>query len=384
MAARWIWATTARTRYAWFSNNVEIPGNITLPNEMRSVQPNVTGQPEDVYATSPWRAPGSAPVFGSGCGVAGGSNEFYLNGGGITGYKQGMDGLQLPKHGKPEVWKRGETAEIAWAIAANHGGGYSYRICPSDGVVNEECFQAHPLDFAGETADILYPNGTRITFPLSITRTGTSPPGSQWARDPIPGCYTCDAYQTCGAPLAPVSGTGDNCHAMTTEPTCEATIGEFGNNCTWYSTYGCYDKPPPDTTCAPLTTEAACKATTGRSGNTCQWYAGGKGQNKCYDTAPKSKSPAKIWDAQVDCYGECDGAASSKASGQCPEGTTVYPSPTADDAFSGFGKGGWEWSIADQVKVPSDLKPGPYLLSWRWDCEESTQVWQNCADLIVE
>ena len=108
---------------------------------MRSVQPNVTGQPADVYVTSPWRAPGSAPVFGSGCGVAGGSKDMYLNGGSIKGYTQGMDGLQLPKVGKPEVWKRGDTVEIAWAVTANHGGGYSYRVCPADGVVNEACFQ---------------------------------------------------------------------------------------------------------------------------------------------------------------------------------------------------------------------------------------------------
>ena len=27
------------------------------------------------------------------------------------------------------------------------------------------------------------------------------------------------------------------------------------------------------------------------------------------------------------------------------------------------------------------MAPGSYLLSWRWDCEESTQVWQNCADV---
>jgi hypothetical protein len=105
----------------WFSNNVEIPGNVSLPNDMRSVQLNVTGA-KDVYATSPWRAPGSAPVFGSGCGVGGGSDDFYLNGGGITDpFTQGMDGLKLPKVGNPEVWKRGETAEIAWAISANHG-----------------------------------------------------------------------------------------------------------------------------------------------------------------------------------------------------------------------------------------------------------------------
>lgn len=56
---------------------------------MRTLQLNVTGQPADVYATSPWRAPGSAPVFGSGCGVAGGSKDVYLNGGSIVGYPQG-------------------------------------------------------------------------------------------------------------------------------------------------------------------------------------------------------------------------------------------------------------------------------------------------------
>ena len=61
---------------------------------MRSLQLNVTGQPFDVYATSPWRAPGSAPVFGSGCGVAGGSKDVYLNGGSIRGYPQG-DGYSL-------------------------------------------------------------------------------------------------------------------------------------------------------------------------------------------------------------------------------------------------------------------------------------------------
>ncbi len=29
---------------------------------------------------------------------------------------------------------------------------------------------------------------------------------------------------------------------------------------------------------------------------------------------------------------------------------------------------------SDEVEVPSDLPAGKYLLSWRWDCEESTQV----------
>lgn len=40
--------------------------------EWRSVNGNVNGGKGDVFATSPWRAPGTAKVYGSGCGAAGG------------------------------------------------------------------------------------------------------------------------------------------------------------------------------------------------------------------------------------------------------------------------------------------------------------------------
>jgi hypothetical protein len=339
----------------WFSNNVEIPGAISLPNDMRSLQLNVTGQPQDVYATSPWRAPGSAPVFGSGCGVGGGSNETFLNGGVIVpASQQGMDGLDLPPVGAPEVWTRGATAEIAWAIAANHGGGYSYRLCPNDGraTVDEACFQAHPLDFAGNTSEILHADGTRIAFPLRTTRVGTTPAGSEWARDPIPQCYVCDAYAACGAPLAPAPGPAN--------------------------------KRAP-TACDPVSSEAACEATKGAGGNACSWYAP---KRLCYDAdAPKPKpNAASIWEAQVQCYGMCAGAGASKAAGSCAAGGVPpsMPPPLPPPQYSGYGKGGFDWSVADKVKVPSDLAPGKYLLSWRWDCEESTQVWQNCADIVLE
>ena len=39
--------------------------------------------------------------------------------------------------------------------------------------------------------------------------------------------------------------------------------------------------------------------------------------------------------------------------------------------------------IVDQVRVPEDLEPGRYVLGWRWDCEESNQIWQSCADLTI-
>ena len=38
-------------------------------------------------------------------------------------------------------------AEVTWQVRNNHGGGYSYRLCPADVLLSEECFQDHPLDF---------------------------------------------------------------------------------------------------------------------------------------------------------------------------------------------------------------------------------------------
>jgi hypothetical protein len=49
-----------------------------------------------------------------------------------------------------------------------------------------------------------YPNGSRVEMPLRMTTEGTFPAGSQWARDPIPECYICDAYKSCGSPLKPI------------------------------------------------------------------------------------------------------------------------------------------------------------------------------------
>ena len=39
--------------------------------------------------------------------------------------------------------------------------------------------------------------------------------------------------------------------------------------------------------------------------------------------------------------------------------------------------------IVDKVHIPATLAPGKYVLGWRWDCEESTQVWSSCSDLTI-
>lgn len=284
----------------WFTNNIEIPGEPTLPHYARSVQLDVTGGEKDVYKTSPWRAPGTAQVLGSGCGSAGGGPVLYMNGGyPPKGIEQGMDGIDLPKM-TPTVWKRGSVQEVAWSISANHGGGYVWRLCKNDGInkVNEECFQKGILKFVGDTSYLVYSNGTKSAeFKMTKVSEGTYPEGSEWARGPVPSCYDCDAYTKCGTPLKPVPG--------------------------------------------PVQSD---------------------------------------WNNQVTCYAMCDGAGSSKATGSCPAKTQF---PEALPGISGFGKNVWDWGVADKVQIPSNIEAGEYLLSWRWDCEESTQVWQNCADITI-
>lgn len=39
--------------------------------------------------------------------------------------------------------------------------------------------------------------------------------------------------------------------------------------------------------------------------------------------------------------------------------------------------------IVDTVAIPKGLTPGEWVLGWRWDCEESTQVWSSCSDVTI-
>jgi len=42
-----------------------------------------------------------------------------------------------------------------------------------------------------------------------------------------------------------------------------------------------------------------------------------------------------------------------------------------------------KWAVEDKVKVPMDIAPGEYVLSYRFDCEQTSQVWSMCADIKV-
>ena len=110
-----------------------IPGPPTLNDSMyRTVNVGISSGPGDWTRIMPWRSPGSAPVLGSGCGVAGGGNLRQSNGGWPpTGMAQGADPLATLPKGNTTVWKAGSVVEVAWGQWTNHGGGYSCALAAS-------------------------------------------------------------------------------------------------------------------------------------------------------------------------------------------------------------------------------------------------------------
>ena len=76
----------------------------------------------------------------------------------------------------------------------------------------------------------------------------------------------------------------------------------------------------------------------------------------------------------------------------CPQDKGTFPMCSQTQgwpcSYDGSGQGvcSGDWTaglIADQVIVPENIKPGKYVLGWRYDCEETAQVWQNCADVNI-
>jgi hypothetical protein len=39
-------------------------------------------------------------------------------------------------------------------------------------------------------------------------------------------------------------------------------------------------------------------------------------------------------------------------------------------------------AIVDVVRVPQ-VPPGDYVVRWRWDCEQSPQIWSGCGDITI-
>jgi len=277
--------------------------------------------PNDIYRHNPWRAPGYAPVADV-CGFAGGTpwganapeEGVYVN---TSFAHHGMRGSELPPMPTGTVWKIGGEANVTWNVRNNHGGGYSYRLCPATEPLTEACFQAHPLEFVPERQAILYADGHLVAVPTQIRQfvtEGTFPQGSMWSRLPIPA-----------------SGLGPRClpgpnDTNATPNGCMEWEGRSNFN-------GHVNGP-----CVP------CPET---PGSDCSRCSNPGNDDPKHPFAPKTPATAFT-----------------------PPASGVAEAP--------------EQNIFDVLKVPADLKPGDYLLGFRYDCEGTAQVWSNCADITLE
>jgi len=274
----------------------------TLPDYARSVNRNATRFSElDIYRHNPWSAPGSAPVADA-CGLAGGSPwasnngeaGFYVN---TSHSRHGQRGSTLPALPSDAQWKIGGEARVSWQVRNNHGGGYSYRLCPASEELSEDCFQRYPLDFVPEKAGLLFDDGSNMTIKPVLVSEGTHPKGSMWARIPV----------------AP---------------------GKLGPYCS----AGPRDDPAAPHSCAAANnpkTPCGCTPCPQTPGSDC---------SRC-DNCDDASFPPFMH------------------KGQPVQGVNPVV------------------GIMDTLKVPADLKPGKYVLGWRYDCEATAQVWSNCADI---
>jgi len=235
------------------------------------------GAPDDFFYYSPWRRPGSAPVIDT-CGIAGGRLPGQGAGGfgaqyqNTTHAKLGDRGSKLAPMPSQASWKVGATVDVAWTLQANHGGGYSYRLCPLGSELDEDCFKRTPLPFVGGQSWFRWggAGGKVHYYNRTTVSEGTSPPGSMWAMNPIPRSWRNDDGSW---------GAGSN-----------------------------------------------------------QMQTGEGFQPLCEE----------------------------KAEFTC---TNMW--------------GPYNLEIFDKVAIPADLMPGRYVLGWRWDCEESNQIWSSCSDVTI-
>ena len=88
------------------------------------------------------------------------------------------------------------------------------------------------------------------------------------------------------------------------------------------------------------------------------------------------------------CNGQPDpitGQPTYAADGACPTSCARYPGLPSKNTYPDpvEGHDPHSYAIEDTILVPENIPPGEYVLGWRWDCEFTSQVWTNCADITV-
>jgi hypothetical protein len=101
---------------------------------------------------------------------------------------------------------------------------------------------------------------------------------------------------------------------------------------------------------------------------------------------------APTYGADAACPTDCNGAHPDKGFinphwyDGLPAGNTdpeSFPNPLPPGAGNGADGHQAEMAVEDTLTVPADIKPGDYVLGWRWDAEMTSQIWQSCSDITI-
>lgn len=127
------------------------------------------------------------------------------------------------------------------------------------------------------------------------------------------------------------------------------------------------------------------------------WNQGPKaGQEVEIDATRLAARDGKVWTKNPIPAMNCPGGGAPPKYGapKCSNDQPQFTPPIADPLNWGYssydlGEDGpeghpqikWMPYIKDRVRVP-DVE-GHYVLSWRWDCEQTPQVWNSCSDIII-
>lgn len=280
-------------------------------------------------AYSPWRAPGSTPPLDP-CGVAGGAwTNMSMRAGGFgpqTGHPQGFRGSELapiPK-AQRQVWKAGGLANVSWTSVANHAGGYIWSLCPAD-KVTEECFEANTLQY-----------------------------------DDTDGAHSTLRYMYLSG-----NGTFSPNHTEVVIPATRVTEGVYPKGSTWTK------NPIPAGTWGSVAAKP-------------QWPNSGVWQG---NQQPPQFEPPPGCDEHCWGYQPCN-VGFTHPSFYGWNNTKQLPT-CASDTKGGVPTNGQGCchttaylAIIDRVKVPA-VPPGEYVVRWRWDCEQSPQIWSGCGDVTI-
>ena len=206
------------------------------------------------------------------------------------------------------------------------------RLCPAEEELTEECFQRTHLDFVQDKQALLFRNGSRLGIAAHsvYVSQGTYPPNSMWTRIPIPS-----------------SGLGPRCMCADAPTLCLRT------RLVCLLTRACPPRVPRcdmDNDYHPGDFDCGCKM--------------GEQYDGC--TTPGNCSSG----ACLPCP-ETEGSDCSRCANPPPDlgfGRYMFPPPCDDECMS------QRPSVVDVVKVPAGLKPGKYVLGFRYDCDSTAQV----------